>query len=260
MRKGSMMFLAVSLFLGLTACGLPSLDAFTGSDQKAEEQAQPAVTVEEQAAPATREIQDDIKPADQQPNTKQKNEKNPPADKENKPKADDHAAEKAKTQEAKKPSSVAAKPKTLAAHHTNTASKPAPSSASDALNPYEREVVRLVNVERQRAGLKPLEVGVRTSKAAEMKSEDMMKNNYFSHQSPTYGSPFDLLASLGVSYRTAGENIAAGQRTPAQVVDSWMNSPGHRANIMNPSYDYIGVGYVEGGTYGTYWTQVFVGE
>jgi len=89
---------------------------------------------------------------------------------------------------------------------------------------------------------------------------DMRDKNYFSHQSPTYGSPFSMMKNFGISYRTAGENIAAGQQTPQEVVTAWMNSPGHRANILNKSFTHIGVGYAKGGSYGHYWTQMFIGK
>jgi len=92
------------------------------------------------------------------------------------------------------------------------------------------------------------------------KSADMRDHHYFSHQSPTYGSPFDMMKKYGISYTTAGENIAAGQTTPEEVVQAWMNSEGHRANILNPNYTAIGVGYVKGGSYGSYWTQDFIGK
>ncbi|MBQ2931950.1 MAG: hypothetical protein IJE62_03780 [Clostridia bacterium] len=78
-----------------------------------------------------------------------------------------------------------------------------------------------------------------------------------SHTSPVYGSPFDMMKSFGISYKTAGENIARGQATPQAVVNGWMNSAGHRANILNASYNTIGVGYVADGNY---WTQMFVGR
>ena len=85
-----------------------------------------------------------------------------------------------------------------------------------------------------------------------------MKNkNYFDHNSPTYGSPFDMMKSFGISYTSAGENIAMGQTTPEQVVQAWMDSQGHRENIMNPSFTQIGVGYVASGNY---WTQMFIGK
>lgn len=138
-----------------------------------------------------------------------------------------------------------------------TTTSPSPSN-SDVL-PIEREVVRLVNAERAKQGLKPLELDSKLSSVARKKSQDMRDNNYFSHQSPTYGSPFDMLKQFGVSYRTAGENIAAGYPSAQAVVTGWMNSAGHRANILNPSFTKIGVGYVAGGKYGSYWTQLFTG-
>ncbi|MNH43142.1 Cysteine-rich secretory protein family protein [compost metagenome] len=79
-------------------------------------------------------------------------------------------------------------------------------------------------------------------------------NNYFSHTSPTYGSPFDMMRSFGVKYSYAGENIASGQRTPQEVMTAWMNSAGHRANILNGNFTKIGVGYVNGE-----WVQMFIG-
>ena len=95
------------------------------------------------------------------------------------------------------------------------------------------------------------------SQVAQTKSQDMQKNGYFSHTSPTYGSPFDMMRDFGVSYRTAGENIAQGQRTPQEVVNAWMNSAGHRQNILNGNFTHIGVGYE---TSGNHWTQMFIGK
>lgn len=121
---------------------------------------------------------------------------------------------------------------------------------------FEREVIRLVNVERAKNGLKPLTENWELSRVARYKSQDMVDNRYFSHTSPTYGSPFQMIRAFGLSFRTAGENIAYGQRTPQAVVSAWMNSSGHRANILNASYTQIGVGYVASGNY---WTQMFIG-
>lgn len=126
-----------------------------------------------------------------------------------------------------------------------------------SVDAYEREVVRLVNLERAKAGLSPLEYDWQLSRVARYKSEDMQKNKYFSHTSPTYGSPFNMMKSFGISYKTAGENIARGYQTPSAVVNGWMNSKGHRANILNSSFTHIGVGYVASGNY---WTQMFVGR
>lgn len=121
---------------------------------------------------------------------------------------------------------------------------------------YEQEVIRLVNEQRSANGLKPLTENWELSRIARYKSEDMSASRYFSHTSPTYGSPFDMIRAFGLSYRAAGENIAYGQRTPEAVVNAWMNSSGHRANILNGSYTQIGVGYCASGNY---WTQMFIG-
>lgn len=129
-------------------------------------------------------------------------------------------------------------------------------SLSDSVRTYEQEVVRLVNVERAKAGLPALTEDWQLSRVARYKSQDMRDKGYFSHQSPTYGSPYDMMRAFGISYRTAGENIAMGQRTPAAVVNAWMNSSGHRANILSKSFTKIGVGYVASGNY---WTQMFTG-
>ncbi|MGP4059354.1 CAP domain-containing protein [Halobacillus sp. H74] len=124
---------------------------------------------------------------------------------------------------------------------------------------FEREVVTLVNKERAKHDLEPLQIHNRLSGLANVKSQDMADNSYFSHTSPTYGSPFDMMDEFNFRYRTAGENIAAGQRTPEQVVEGWMNSEGHRANILHEDFTHIGVGYIEGaGPYHTYWTQLFM--
>ncbi len=127
---------------------------------------------------------------------------------------------------------------------------------SDSVRSYEQEVVRLVNIERARNGLAALSEDWELSRVARYKSQDMRDKRYFSHTSPTYGSPYDMMRAFGISYRTAGENIAMGQSTPAAVVSAWMNSPGHRANILSKSFTKIGVGYVASGNY---WTQMFIG-
>jgi uncharacterized YkwD family protein len=133
-----------------------------------------------------------------------------------------------------------------------------PSDTSDILA-IEREAVRLINIERTKQGLKPLVIDSKLCMIARKKSLDMKEKNYFSHQSPTYGSPFDMLKQFGVSSQTSGENIAAGYSTAQAVVTGWMNSQGHRENILNPAFTHIGVGYVTGGSYGTYWTQISTG-
>ena len=119
---------------------------------------------------------------------------------------------------------------------------------------FTAKVVYLVNLERRKAGLKPLAIHAGTAKASRLKAMDMSKKGYFDHTSPTYGSPFNLLKLQKVAFRTAGENIAMGQRSPESVMLGWMNSEGHRSNILSPSFTSIGVGYYNG-----YWVQLFIG-
>ncbi len=92
------------------------------------------------------------------------------------------------------------------------------------------------------------------SKMAMAKAQDMYNNNYFDHNSPTHGSPFDMMKEYGITYQSAGENIAKGQTTPTQVMNDWMNSPGHKANILNKSFTKIGIAF-----YNNEWVQEFTG-
>ena len=128
----------------------------------------------------------------------------------------------------------------------------------DALKQLEHEVIRLTNAQRAKYGLPALRSNWELSRVARLKSNDMRDKHYFSHTSPTYGSPFTMIKSFGISYSSAAENIAAGQATPQAVVDSWMKSPGHRANILSKNVTVIGVGFSKGGSYGYYWTQMFI--
>lgn len=132
-------------------------------------------------------------------------------------------------------------------------------SVSQTVSGKQAQVVNLVNKERESRGLSPLATDIKLQKLAQMKAEDMAKKGYFSHTSPTYGSAFDMMAQYGLSYRTAGENIAKGQKTAESVMNGWMNSQGHRANILSNSYMKVGVGYAtdEKGT--PYWVQMFIG-
>ncbi|NBI29265.1 CAP domain-containing protein [Chengkuizengella marina] len=150
-----------------------------------------------------------------------------------------------------------AKPTPPPSNNESTTEKEPTKEESSKLSAYEQEVVDLTNAERAKEGLPALKVDEKLSEVARIKSADMQSNRYFDHNSPTYGSPFDMMKSFGVSYRSAGENIAYGQKTPQEVVTAWMNSKGHRDNIMNSSYTHIGVGYVE---QGNYWTQMFIGK
>lgn len=122
----------------------------------------------------------------------------------------------------------------------------------------EAEVIRLVNIQRSKNGLQPLAANWQVGRVARYKSQDMINKHYFSHTSPTYGSPFNMMETFGIKFSAAGENIAMGQRTPAEVVNAWMNSPGHRANILNPSYTQLGVGLAKDSNGTCYWTQMFI--
>ena len=121
------------------------------------------------------------------------------------------------------------------------------------------QVVNLVNSERAAQGLMALQKDSRLAALAQQKAEDMAKNQYFSHTSPTYGSAFDMLKAAGYSSKTAGENIAMGQKSAASVMDGWMHSSGHRANILHTSYEKIGVGYAVSADGMPYWVQIFAG-
>ncbi len=162
-----------------------------------------------------------------------------------------------------KPAEQVQKPEAQKPAENNNTQKPAeqkpaeqkPAEEAKSLSEFEQRVVELTNAERTKQGLPALQIDNELSKVARIKSEDMQKNNYFDHNSPTYGSPFDMMKKFGISYKSAGENIAQGQRTPEEVVQAWMNSAGHRANILNNGFTHIGVGYVESGNY---WTQQFI--
>ena len=120
----------------------------------------------------------------------------------------------------------------------------------------EQEMLDLVNRERW-LGLKALEPDMELVKLDE--GQDMIDKGYFAHQSPTYGSPFDMMKEAGVTYRTAGENLA-GASTVARAHTALMNSDGHRRNILNSAYDHAGIGIIEGGPYGLMCVQMFTGQ
>lgn len=122
----------------------------------------------------------------------------------------------------------------------------------------EWEVFNLINQQRSQNGLSPLKIDYDVQRVARIKAQDMVNNNYFSHTSPTYGSPFNMLNNFKVSYRTAGENIA-GNSSNSAAVTAWMNSSGHKANILNSSFNYTGIGVINGSKYGKIYVQMFIG-
>lgn len=133
------------------------------------------------------------------------------------------------------------------------------SSQTSTMNSDETEVFNLINKQRASNGLSALKVNNEVQRVARIKAQDMVNNNYFSHTSPTYGSPFDMLKSFKISYNTAGENIA-GNSSNSGAVNAWMNSSGHKANILNSSFNYTGIGVVSSPKYGKVYVQMFVGK
>lgn len=131
-----------------------------------------------------------------------------------------------------------------------------PDEQDGTFSAYAQQVLDLVNEQRAANGLSALTLSSSLSTVAQAKAQDMKDNRYFNHTSPTYGSPFDMMKAFGITYRAAGENIAMGYATPKAVVTGWMNSTGHRANILNANYSQMGIGYVESGNY---WCQMFIG-
>lgn len=138
------------------------------------------------------------------------------------------------------------------------------SSGSGSLNTStmtsdELEVFNLINKQRTNNGLSALKVDNEVQRVAKIKAQDMVSSSYFSHNSPTYGTPFEMLKSFKVSYKTAGENIA-GNSSNSGAVNAWMNSSGHKANILNSSFNYTGIGVVSSPKYGKVYVQMFIGK
>ena len=123
----------------------------------------------------------------------------------------------------------------------------------------EKEVFNLINKQREANGLPALKVDNEVQRVAKIKAQDMVNNSYFSHNSPTYGTPFEMLKSFKISYKTAGENIA-GNSSNSGAVNAWMNSSGHKANILNSSFNYTGIGVVSSPKYGKVYVQMFIGK
>lgn len=168
------------------------------------------------------------------------------------------ATKPAPAQQQQKPETTTTATKPVQQQQKPAAStKPTETATTSQVSAFEQKVVELTNQERAKQGLPALTLDTELSKVARTKSQDMLNKGYFSHTSPTYGSPFDMMKQFGISYRSAGENIAMGQSSPEEVVKAWMNSEGHRANILNSSYTHIGVGHVANGNY---WTQMFIGK
>lgn len=133
------------------------------------------------------------------------------------------------------------------------------SSSEITLTADELETFNLINQERNKNGLSSLKIDNEVQRVARIKAQDLVDNNYFAHESPTYGTPFNMLKNFGVSYKTAGENLA-GNSSNSGAVNAWMNSSGHRANILNSSYNYTGVAVISSPKYGKIYVQMFIGK
>ncbi len=159
----------------------------------------------------------------------------------------------------KAPSTSSKAPSSSSSNSGTTSSKAPSASSGSSYSSFQNQVLALVNQQRAANGLKALSMDSALTKTATLKSQDMAKLGYFDHTSPTYGSPFDMMKQFGITYRAAGENIAMGQTSPQQVMQDWMNSPGHRANILNSSFTKLGVGIAQNSSGQYYWTQQFIG-
>ena len=141
----------------------------------------------------------------------------------------------------------------------NTNNNTGNTQTSSTMNSDEKEVFNLINQQRINNGLTALKVDEEVQRVARIKAQDMVDNNYFSHTSPIYGSPFNMLNSFKISYKTAGENIA-GNSSNSGAVNAWMNSSGHKANILNSNFNYTGIGVVSSPKYGKVFVQMFIGK
>jgi len=141
----------------------------------------------------------------------------------------------------------------------STSGNASDNTTNSTLSNDEQEVFNLINQQRTQNGLPALKIDDEVQNVARIKAQDMVDNNYFSHTSPTYGSPFDMLKSFGVSYKSAGENIA-GNSSNSGAVNAWMNSAGHKANILSNNYNYTGIGVVSSPKYGKMYVQMFIGK
>lgn len=151
-------------------------------------------------------------------------------------------------------------PSSSSTNNTGTSnSSQSSTNTSSGLTADELEVFNLINQQRANNGLPALKVDSEVQRVARIKAQDMVNNNYFAHESPTYGTPFNMLKNFGISYKSAGENIA-GNSSNSAAVTAWMNSSGHRANILNSSYNYTGIGVVSSPKYGKIYVQMFIGK
>jgi len=164
-----------------------------------------------------------------------------------------------KTPTTKTPTTQTPAPQTPTTQTPQTSDKTPSTTPPEGISQDEQKLLDLVNEARADAGVGPLAFDMELVKVARLKAQDMVNNNYFAHQSPTYGSPFDMMRKFDIEFKTAGENIA-GNQTVEAAFKAWMNSEGHRKNILNGSFNYTGIGIVDSPTYGKVLVQQFIGK
>jgi len=141
----------------------------------------------------------------------------------------------------------------------NSSSGNTETTTNSDLTEDEKEIFNLINSERSKQGIPALKIDDEVQNVARIKAQDMVDNNYFAHNSPTYGTPFQMLKSFGITYKAAGENIAGNSKNQG-AVNAWMNSEGHRANILSNNYNYTGIAVVKSPKYGKVYVQMFIGK
>jgi uncharacterized YkwD family protein len=159
------------------------------------------------------------------------------------------------------PETAGGAPQPTQGNTTSSTAPKTPTAQTNSSSPtsQESEMLKLINQARAQNNAPPLQMDMQVSNVARIKAQDMIDNNYFSHNSPKYGSPFDMMKSFGLNYVEAGENIAGNQNVQ-NAHNALMNSPGHRKNILNPDFTHIGLGIKSGGPYGNMFTQMFVSK
>ncbi|MBQ8300991.1 MAG: hypothetical protein IJX57_03410 [Clostridia bacterium] len=131
------------------------------------------------------------------------------------------------------------------------------TAEESSFDDWSKQILELTNAEREKNGLDPLEWDDSLAELAQSHCNDMIEREYFAHNTPDGKTPFDRMREAGILYWSAGENIAAGQYSPEAAFEAWMNSEGHKKNILNKDFEHMGVSVVKGGKYGIYWAQEF---
>lgn len=150
-------------------------------------------------------------------------------------------------------------PSSSSTNNNSGGSSSSSNTSSNNLSSDELEVFNLINQQRANNGLSALKIDNEVQRVSRIKAQDLVDNNYFAHESPVYGTPFNMLKNFGITYKSAGENLAGNSNNNAAVT-AWMNSSGHRANILNSSYNYTGIGVVSSPKYGKIYVQMFIGK